>query len=98
MVILTLGQGLEKGYMKRSDYFNVACSFIILFSLFSCSKEECSCLKEEEGQGVELGMMKGEVREILGDPYRTQNLDASGTKKKWFYLSSWNDKVVDAYI
>lgn len=55
-------------------------------------------MKEEEGQGVELGMMKGEVREILGDPYRTQNLDASGTKKKWFYLSSWNDKVVDAYI
>ena len=71
--------------MKSRSCFAIICFAIIVFSISSCSKEECSCLKEEEPQGVELGMMKGEVREILGDPHIDQWQNKSGTIIAWVY-------------
>ena len=43
-------------------------------------------MKEEGQQSVELGMMKGEVREILGDPHIDQSQNKSGTVRNWIYF------------
>ena len=62
-----------ENFVVRRNHVSVF-YFVVIFSLFACSS----------GQ-VELGMMMGEVRELLGEPDMNTVKRTQSTTRYWYY-------------